>query len=542
MPLTPFNVIDVKQYGAIGDGITDDTAAIQSAINAATLDHWTSVVGTYVGTGPTLFFPSGKYKISDSLLFAGPQNFINVVGDKAMLVPDNQETMTDYAFVHSGAYNFSMEGLSFLGFKYAVNLYNSNQDSTFVTVKNCIFQGNLQSLRIQLPSSIVFIEGCKFLNNMNSLIIGSSEKVLVRDCWITSGEGMTGIHSAPIINYARTTIQDCILVPLWPNSSAIEPAWINNYNCITVKDTRQGGEPGSFTLINNFAHVGNSHAYADGDPEICTIIVSNCQCYAVYSNSGPNTPPNYMQPAVVRYVTKIPNMTTIENNWGMVYAKALGFSVYLYNEDSTAITNMINASGLPGVVNTKNVTVKLENNVGAYPYPHGSHIPLELYPYVRSNDSLWPGTRDNGLPIISKQVIEPSQDIVFKFEFPGEFISNNSFLINYSGCPLPYSGVDYRGGFIGILKANGFWSNNIHIGEPRYALVLEPIFNQIGDADPGSWPTGTFTADVYWEDTGDRFLPRSSTNKVICLKIAGRKGDASLSWLDTCTITLLDDM
>jgi hypothetical protein len=47
--------IDVKAYGAKGDGSTDDTAALQSAINA---------VG---GNGGTVFFPPGSYYIKSSL-------------------------------------------------------------------------------------------------------------------------------------------------------------------------------------------------------------------------------------------------------------------------------------------------------------------------------------------------------------------------------------------------------------------------------------------------------------------------------------------
>lgn len=48
--------VSVKEYGAVGDGVTDDTAAIQAAMNA---------------TLGTVFFPLGVYLISASLNFAG---------------------------------------------------------------------------------------------------------------------------------------------------------------------------------------------------------------------------------------------------------------------------------------------------------------------------------------------------------------------------------------------------------------------------------------------------------------------------------------
>lgn len=54
----PFNeklaeILSVKDFGAIGDGTTDDTAAIQAAITAA-------------GTG-TIYFPYGTYKVTSTL-------------------------------------------------------------------------------------------------------------------------------------------------------------------------------------------------------------------------------------------------------------------------------------------------------------------------------------------------------------------------------------------------------------------------------------------------------------------------------------------
>ena len=50
-------IINVMEYGAKGDGTTDDTTAIQNALNA-----------TMIANGRQLFFPSGNYKITSSLV------------------------------------------------------------------------------------------------------------------------------------------------------------------------------------------------------------------------------------------------------------------------------------------------------------------------------------------------------------------------------------------------------------------------------------------------------------------------------------------
>lgn len=56
--------ISVKDFGAVGDGVTDDTSAIQAAIDyAATLTG----TGDYTDTGVGIFFPPGDYLISSSL-------------------------------------------------------------------------------------------------------------------------------------------------------------------------------------------------------------------------------------------------------------------------------------------------------------------------------------------------------------------------------------------------------------------------------------------------------------------------------------------
>ena len=47
--------ISVKDFGAVGDGTTDDTTAIQNAINSLS------------STGGSVYFPTGQYLISTTL-------------------------------------------------------------------------------------------------------------------------------------------------------------------------------------------------------------------------------------------------------------------------------------------------------------------------------------------------------------------------------------------------------------------------------------------------------------------------------------------
>ena len=71
-------VISVTEYGAKGDGMTDDTAAIQAAINA-------SFAGAAKGTVPVVYLPSGSYKTTSALICtsgsAGSYLSANIQGD-----------------------------------------------------------------------------------------------------------------------------------------------------------------------------------------------------------------------------------------------------------------------------------------------------------------------------------------------------------------------------------------------------------------------------------------------------------------------------
>jgi len=66
------NVANVKDFGAIGDGVADDTAAIQAALTYAF---------SHAEPFPSVYLPSGNYKISDELDRSGNGNYVDIYGD-----------------------------------------------------------------------------------------------------------------------------------------------------------------------------------------------------------------------------------------------------------------------------------------------------------------------------------------------------------------------------------------------------------------------------------------------------------------------------
>lgn len=63
---TSYQAASLSDYGAVGDGVTDDTAAVQAAVDAC------------IASGRTLFCPAGKYKLTSTVNVGGE---IQMVGD-----------------------------------------------------------------------------------------------------------------------------------------------------------------------------------------------------------------------------------------------------------------------------------------------------------------------------------------------------------------------------------------------------------------------------------------------------------------------------
>jgi parallel beta-helix repeat protein len=105
--------VSVKDFGAVGDGTTDDTAAIQAAINSIP----TSTGGT--SHGYEIYFSPGKYKITSTITIGNRRitfwaNSIMGSGSSAIIyMATNNITWFDFTTGNSDV--IAIEGLEFLG-------------------------------------------------------------------------------------------------------------------------------------------------------------------------------------------------------------------------------------------------------------------------------------------------------------------------------------------------------------------------------------------------------------------------------------------
>lgn len=91
--------LDVRDYGALGDGLTDDTSAIQAAENA--LAH----------TEATLYFPPGRYLVTATIDFSSSTS---IKGAGATIV-EGSDGLAQPLFRWTNAKNFALDGIRFSG-------------------------------------------------------------------------------------------------------------------------------------------------------------------------------------------------------------------------------------------------------------------------------------------------------------------------------------------------------------------------------------------------------------------------------------------
>lgn len=275
-------VVNVRDYGAKGDGVTDDTAAIRAAAKAAAVTvHEPSSAGLYVQAGPALVFPAGKYIISDDI----PVNCLEVRGEGRPII---QQTNKDKDIFKADAWRNSIRNISFSGGRNQIDLRNKNLDTGQVIIEHCQFyQAGGFAVYTDVLSTTVKINDCIFYQNHQTWFLGRSDQAVMRDCWITTSADMK--DAAVIVNRgANLMLENICGVPL---TGAPRQRWIDNYGALVCLRFRFGAEGGGFTPVYNYTKYQSSTWGPSVILEECLIFANasataNC---AVYCYEIPNT-------------------------------------------------------------------------------------------------------------------------------------------------------------------------------------------------------------------------------------------------------------
>lgn len=206
-------VFDVHDFGAVGDGVTDDTDPVNRALDAVE-----------AAGGGTLYFPPGAYPVS---------------GNEPAILRDNLEIVGEDATILKAVRN----GATFMALSRGRTGYGSGVRN--VRVRGLHFLGSYPDVRLQAPfalhhASDVVIEDCVFeqvQGSRHSIDLGGCEDIVVRGCtWLgfynTEGPAYVGAECIQVdysyqgaLSYEdtpgshdgllsrRVTIEDCEFLP-----------------------------------------------------------------------------------------------------------------------------------------------------------------------------------------------------------------------------------------------------------------------------------------------------------------------------------------
>jgi len=155
------DVVNVKDFGAVGDGIADDTAAIQAAINS-------------VATGGTVYLPTGTYKVTSQLQIQSP---VSLVGENAtvLLSTTTSGTILNLVAVSSWAFD-SGPTVDSIIFKSSVvrssGEFIRSSGVYYIQIKNCQFLNGYNGItHTGIATNGFNVSDCIFANNTNKNIV-----------------------------------------------------------------------------------------------------------------------------------------------------------------------------------------------------------------------------------------------------------------------------------------------------------------------------------------------------------------------------------
>ena len=262
---------DVKEFGAAGDGITDDTDAIQAAVNAASraTQHWVVPIAPQIAASPVIYFPAGVYKIRAPI---GLPVYTSVLGEHAILAPD-AGSIDIFISNTSHFYEMSFRGMTFHGGRNAITVAQARVSETVIQIDDCEFieqQGSAICTTGTSGGTLIIVSRCRFfLSNPAShvALLWSVDECTFRDCWVNAAGDVFVVGSSD--SSAGLFLDRITGVP---NDST--GSWIKNINgVIRAEGCRFGGEGGGKRILQNF-----TSANLTSSGGIFFVTIRDCAC------------------------------------------------------------------------------------------------------------------------------------------------------------------------------------------------------------------------------------------------------------------------
>ena len=265
--------IYVRDYGAMGDGITDDSDAIEAAVAAAIAgqqDFKITNLHNHVRQhnlvgGPDLCFAPGDYKITRTIelsprvdsagTLAAPPN---VRGLGKVNVRLNSTTVDMFSAISAFWWQFT--GMSMVGGRVQLLIGNNNSDQGQLLVSDCAFQESSGAAVHMLPpagaltgfenathpnglpifpppagqtgwrggySTQLTLKDSKFIE-CNQVLVNWGDWTSVQDIWVTTSPTMTP-NTAVFENWDRLFVKRVLAVAGTHYEASQKVAWFHNH-------------------------------------------------------------------------------------------------------------------------------------------------------------------------------------------------------------------------------------------------------------------------------------------------------------------------
>jgi hypothetical protein len=513
--------ISVLDFGADPTGVADSTTAIQAAINYQASLTQSYAPGTIkppplqnatIGTAPVIFFPKGKYTISDTLTYFGYSSFS---GEQSIIYQtDNTKDIFSSTSVCQNEFN----NLQFVGGKRHIYGQNgTNFEGVLIKVYNCNFEANASHALYfaKFPSS-------------------GGEQLVVSGCRTISGA---------LFLYTEFDFSEC-------NNS-----WIEFYRDNMPNDTAQMVAKGAFKLVDcalvpgsdSMGDAGNTRRYIDA---YASVEVQRCRfgseagggCPLIYSfiDQLLNTSYPY-QGAIISITDCEATAAGTRVDKGFIVAKS-------------GLPQVINISGngysFDGpFINTSQFTggISLATYLASY-----TNINARIFTFNVTNNSKWAGTLTSNttddallLPWTDYDVASTSKKTYYRdtqrtqYAYADKLLQGRKILqtasltgtayfdtgifyaeygdasiweLHMTGNPNAGGSGAYQTPQIGAILVGTTNSSGV-VQQVNYTATVNPSFNGLGPF--------TITA-VFWNDLSENiYSPNGATNRQIRIKISG---------------------
>ena len=229
------NLIDVTTHGAAGDGVTDDTAAVRLAVDAAS-------------PGDTVWFPSGNYLLADTVEL---KNDLTIDGHGEIHSPSGRivfrAVVTTVGGVDTDPHDISIRNLKFHG-NFAAGR------GCFVLWAHRVTNLNITGIEVDqavASGHVADLQGCKNVYIAHSIIRGSTGTRPEAEAFQIEYSGMSGSpdKTFPQVYNAQAcdgvTIEHCRFEP-WGNYAAPRAAGSHG--------TRENRQITNIVIRNNVFH------------------------------------------------------------------------------------------------------------------------------------------------------------------------------------------------------------------------------------------------------------------------------------------------